>query len=295
MSPRVEAWLGAAVAMLRGGDLEGAEAALAEANILDASNPKVWGYLCVVALLAERVDEAEAALGSAFKTDLRDARLLAEVGTLFLERGRWRHAEGALRRAVKRGAGADARFALGRAMIERGDADGAKAEWKYAAAIAAEANERDVRAQILDALAELYEELGEEHMAVQCRRELDEVVGGARARNGEGRDSSVSAHPRETAENHRRDQYNSSQNLESSCLRAWLRNAHFLDWFARVVSVIVFSARVFSLMDGRCGRAPVTMRLGKRMNHSPPSSARRLVSHSSAARRHFIARAARFV
>ena len=71
---------GAAVALLRGGDLEGAEAALAEANILDASNPKVWGYLCVVALLAERVDEAEAALGSAFKTDLRDARLLAEVG-----------------------------------------------------------------------------------------------------------------------------------------------------------------------------------------------------------------------
>ena len=179
MCPRASTWLGAAVAMLRGGDLEGAEAALAEANILDASNPKVWGYLCVVALLAERVDEAEAALGSALKTDLRDARLLAEVGTLFLERGRWRHAEGALRRAVKRGAGADARFALGRAMLERGDAEGAKAEWKYAAAIAAEANERDLRAQILDALAELYEELGEEHMAVQCRRELDEVVGGA--------------------------------------------------------------------------------------------------------------------
>ena len=88
-------------------------------------------------------------------------------------------------------------------MIERGDADGAKAEWKYAAAIAAEANERDVRAQILDALAELYEELGEEHMAVQCRRELDEVVGGAyRARNGEARDSSVlRAHPRARAEN----------------------------------------------------------------------------------------------
>ena len=91
MCPRASTWLGAAVAMLRDGDLEGAEAALAEANILDASNPKVWGHLCVVALLAERVDEAEAALGSAFKTDLRDARLLAEIGRLFLERGRWRH------------------------------------------------------------------------------------------------------------------------------------------------------------------------------------------------------------
>ena len=66
-----------------------AEAALAEANIQDHTNARVWGYLCLVALLSDRAPEAEQAIGSAFRCGLADDEwpLLGEIGKLFLEHG----------------------------------------------------------------------------------------------------------------------------------------------------------------------------------------------------------------
>jgi hypothetical protein len=47
---------------------------------LDHTNANVWGYLCLVSLMSSRGVEAEQALGMAFKVNLTDADLLAEVG-----------------------------------------------------------------------------------------------------------------------------------------------------------------------------------------------------------------------
>ena len=113
-----------------------AEAALAEANILDHSNAAVWGALCLVALLSGRVGEAEQALGTAFRVNLTDAALLAEIGKLFLQAGKWKHAEGALRRAAKSGGGGgDVRVALGRALLEQNDVEAAKVGLLYKTAV----------------------------------------------------------------------------------------------------------------------------------------------------------------
>lgn len=170
VSPVASTWLGAGIAMCREGDLDGAEAALAEANLLDASNADVWGYLCLVALLSERVDEAEHALNAAFKVGIDHAPLLAEVGSLFLERGRWKHAEGALRRSVKHGAGGDVRVALGRAIHERGDAESARFE--LCAAVDAAGGDKEVLVGALSALVDVYGDLGDAAAAQSCEDEL---------------------------------------------------------------------------------------------------------------------------
>ncbi len=53
-----------AVAMCSG-DLAAADLALGEANVLDAKNPRVWGYLALNSLLRGRVDEANVVGGLA--------------------------------------------------------------------------------------------------------------------------------------------------------------------------------------------------------------------------------------
>ena len=107
------AWIGLGAAMLREGDAEGAEAALAEANVLDASNPNAWAYLAIVSLVAEppRIDEAERATSAAFKRGVDDVETLAELADRFMRVGGWKHAEAAARRAVKHGAGVETRCA----------------------------------------------------------------------------------------------------------------------------------------------------------------------------------------
>ena len=61
-----------------------------------------------------------------------DAETLAELADRFMRVGGWKHAEAAARRAVKHGAGVETRLCLARASRERGDAEGAAAELKYA-------------------------------------------------------------------------------------------------------------------------------------------------------------------
>jgi tetratricopeptide (TPR) repeat protein len=177
LAPCASAWLGVGACLYREGELEGAEAALAEANLLDPTNARVWGYLCVVALAGARAEEAASALRHAFKQGLGDPGLLAEIGGMMLAIGEWKNAEAALRRAVKRGAGVDARLDLGIATRERGDLDDAKIELKFAAAMAREEGRVDALEKILDVLVATYDELGEDHMASQARRALEEVRG----------------------------------------------------------------------------------------------------------------------
>jgi tetratricopeptide (TPR) repeat protein len=177
LAPCASAWLGVGACLYREGELEGAEAALAEANLLDPTNARVWGYLCVVALAGARAEEAASALRHAFKQGLGDPGLLAEIGGMMLAIGEWKNAEAALRRAVKRGAGVDARLDLGIATRERGDLDDAKIELKFAAATAREEGRVDALEKILEVLVATYDELGEDHMASQARRELEEVRG----------------------------------------------------------------------------------------------------------------------
>ena len=64
-----------------------------------------------------------------------------------------------------------------RATRERGDLDDAKIELKFAAATAREEGRVDALEKILEVLVATYDELGEDHMASQARRELEEVRG----------------------------------------------------------------------------------------------------------------------
>lgn len=172
LCPCASTWLGAGIAMLRDGDMDGAEAALAEANILDHTNAKVWGYLCLVALLSDRVGEAEQALGTAFRVNITDAALLAEVGKLFLTAGKWKHAEGALRRSVKHGGGLDVRLALGKALAEQNDAEAAMVELKAVVEGAEAAGDGETLGGALEALVGVHGMLGEEDAAAMCRQRL---------------------------------------------------------------------------------------------------------------------------
>ena len=204
MRPCASTWIGLGKSLIGEGDLLGAEAALAEANVLDASNPDAWTQLAILSLVAEptREDEAERAIGAAFKRGADDPDALARVAALFLRVGGWKHAEAAARRAVKHGAGVETRLCLARASRERGDAEGAAAELKYALALAADEGSvertarRDGRGgdetsdddegeggggavgvpflvpELLEELAGVYDELGDARRAEECRRDL---------------------------------------------------------------------------------------------------------------------------
>jgi len=200
MRPCASAWIGLGAAMLREGDAEGAEAALAEANVLDASNPNAWAHLAIVSLLAEppRIDEAERATSAAFKRGVDDVETLAEMADRFMRVGGWKHAEAVARRAVKHGAGVETRLCLARASRERGDAEGAAAELKYALALAADGGAARgggdgdggdggdggdatgagavgvpfLVPELLEELASVYDELGDARRAEECRRDL---------------------------------------------------------------------------------------------------------------------------
>jgi tetratricopeptide (TPR) repeat protein len=75
------------VSFCRLGDLHRAEQALAAANSLNPRDPRVWAQLALVCLWeGGREEEAAFALREALKNELRDGRLLAEVGEKCLHR-----------------------------------------------------------------------------------------------------------------------------------------------------------------------------------------------------------------
>lgn len=101
-SPSSHTWFGVGVACYRLGDLEQAEDALSEANILNNLDPEVWAYLTMVCLKVgvavggdwghmtimcsilqtRRPVEAEQALKFALKVGLKDEHLLSQIQQL---------------------------------------------------------------------------------------------------------------------------------------------------------------------------------------------------------------------
>ena len=190
MRPCASAWIGLGAAMLREGDAEGAEAALAEANVLDASNPNAWAYLAIVSLVAEppRIDEAERATSAPFKARRRrrDAR---RVGRSVHEGGRLetRRSGRAARRQARRGR-RDA--TVPRARVARARRRGRRRRRAQARARARRRPRRRRRRrrrrrdrrrrggravpvpELLEELASVYDELGDARRAEECRRDL---------------------------------------------------------------------------------------------------------------------------
>ncbi|KAL5271118.1 hypothetical protein ACHWQZ_G001688 [Mnemiopsis leidyi] len=72
-------WLGVGISCYRLGELSEAEQALSEANILNNTDPEVWGYLSLVCLKTSRKLEAEQSYKYALRVGLKDADLLGEI------------------------------------------------------------------------------------------------------------------------------------------------------------------------------------------------------------------------
>ncbi|CAK8696784.1 unnamed protein product [Clavelina lepadiformis] len=81
-SPTCVSWLGVGTACYRLGEVSEAENALAEANILNNSNPDVWSYLSLVCLKTNRKLEAEQAYKYAVKLGLQDEQVFQEIRSL---------------------------------------------------------------------------------------------------------------------------------------------------------------------------------------------------------------------
>jgi tetratricopeptide (TPR) repeat protein len=100
VSPCASSWLGVGVACI-GLDLyDDAQRALQQANKLDRTNARVWGYLTLVCLLTEKVPQAKQVFGQALKLNMSDATLLRNISRLFLQRGLLDHAETAIQRSL---------------------------------------------------------------------------------------------------------------------------------------------------------------------------------------------------
>ena len=77
--PTATSWLGVGISSLRMGELQEAEDALAEANLLDPKNPTVWAYLSLLCLQTNRKLEAEQSYKFATKLNLQDEPLMSEI------------------------------------------------------------------------------------------------------------------------------------------------------------------------------------------------------------------------
>lgn len=99
-SPSCTSWLGAGQACHGLGDLEQAEEALAEANVLNNRHPIVWGQLALLCLQKQRSEEASQSLEQAYKLGLAHAGLLCQLGEALFKAGQWQDAEAALRRSL---------------------------------------------------------------------------------------------------------------------------------------------------------------------------------------------------
>jgi tetratricopeptide (TPR) repeat protein len=86
-SPSSTSWLGAGRACIVLEELDQAENALSEANILNNRDGQVWASLAQLSLLQNRTYEASQAITQAFKHDVRDVDVLVELGAQFSKIG----------------------------------------------------------------------------------------------------------------------------------------------------------------------------------------------------------------
>ena len=103
--PSASVWLGVGKACMKLGNMQEAEEALAEANIVDNKNPLVWGNLALVCLKSNPVRnvEADQSVRQALKLNLADASLLHDIGSTYADNGRFEQAEQLLRRSLAAG------------------------------------------------------------------------------------------------------------------------------------------------------------------------------------------------
>ncbi len=117
--PSCTSWLGAGQACHALGELEQAEEAFSEANVLNNRHPIVWGQLALLCLEKGRLEEAQQALHEAYKLGLVAAPLLLQLGGALLSTGQWQRAEGALLRSLSTAETPLARKLLADALVEQ--------------------------------------------------------------------------------------------------------------------------------------------------------------------------------
>ncbi|KNC51493.1 tetratricopeptide repeat domain 18 [Thecamonas trahens ATCC 50062] len=144
LSPSAFTWLGVGVSCYRLGELDQAEDALSEANILNNFDADVWGYLTLVCLKTERVTEGDQAFMQALKLDLANGALLTEIGEAYFEVGRYADAEQCLRRSIELEEAPHAHRILAQVLNAQGQKEGAVAE--YMMVLASSFDEEDVKA-----------------------------------------------------------------------------------------------------------------------------------------------------
>jgi tetratricopeptide (TPR) repeat protein len=95
-----EMWLGLGKALFLRNELQQAETALAEANVMDSHNPEVWAWLALTALRSNNISEAQAAFTEAIKNNLELPLLYRDIGRGFLKAGQVAVAEQSIKRAI---------------------------------------------------------------------------------------------------------------------------------------------------------------------------------------------------
>jgi hypothetical protein len=101
ISPTSTSWLGVGKACIVLGELDQAENALSEANILNNRDGQVWASLAQLSLLQDRTYEANQAIAQAFKHDVRDVDVLVDLASLFSQHGNVKHAVSCLEIALE--------------------------------------------------------------------------------------------------------------------------------------------------------------------------------------------------
>ena len=98
LTPSATTWLGLAIACYHLKEVDQAEQALCEANILDPQNAQVWGMLCVVAVTLNKHDEADVAVKQALKLGINSSEtwpvgygllIVEQMAALYYKEGKY--------------------------------------------------------------------------------------------------------------------------------------------------------------------------------------------------------------
>lgn len=173
LSPSAFTWLGVGVSCYRLGELDQAEEALSEANILNNFDADVWGYLTLVCLKTGRTIEGDQAFMQALKQDLTNAPLFAEIGAAYLGCSRPSDAEQCIRRSISLEELAHSHRLLAEVLRAQGQRESAVAE--YMMVLASTTDEADLM-PARKALVELLTQLGRVDQADFYRTEITHAI-----------------------------------------------------------------------------------------------------------------------